>query len=90
MGCEQYDLGGIDPDNNPGVYHFKKGIGGVETRLLGCFEAAAHRRVATLIRHTEAWYRRLRMLRSNYSRFQVKSRRGTLHCSQVGSTSCSL
>jgi hypothetical protein len=89
MGCERYDLGGIDPDNNPGVYHFKKGIGGVETRLLGCFEAAPDRRVATLVRYAEACYRRLRMLRSNYSRFQVTSRRGTLRCSGARSTSCS-
>lgn len=28
--CQWYDLGGIDPDANPGVYHFKAGIGGTE------------------------------------------------------------
>jgi lipid II:glycine glycyltransferase (peptidoglycan interpeptide bridge formation enzyme) len=27
-GCHWYDLGGIDPENNPGVYHFKCGIAG--------------------------------------------------------------
>jgi len=77
MGCEQYDLGGIDPDNNPGVYHFKKGIGGVETRLLGCFEAAPNRRVATLVRCAEACYRRLRMLRSKFSRGQLRPAKST-------------
>jgi hypothetical protein len=29
-GIRWYDLGGIDPENNPGVYHFKKGLSGVE------------------------------------------------------------
>jgi lipid II:glycine glycyltransferase (peptidoglycan interpeptide bridge formation enzyme) len=27
-GIRWYDLGGIDPEANPGVYHFKKGLGG--------------------------------------------------------------
>jgi len=29
-----YDLGGIDPEHNPGVYHFKKGLGGVDSTQL--------------------------------------------------------
>jgi lipid II:glycine glycyltransferase (peptidoglycan interpeptide bridge formation enzyme) len=29
-GCLFYDLGGIDPDNNPGVYRFKNGLGGID------------------------------------------------------------
>jgi hypothetical protein len=28
VGCKWYDLGGIDPEKNPGVYHFKCGISG--------------------------------------------------------------
>lgn len=43
-GVRYYDLGGIDPDNNPGVYHFKLGIGGKSGRdeqfsgeFHGCF-----------------------------------------------------
>ncbi|MBI1826303.1 MAG: peptidoglycan bridge formation glycyltransferase FemA/FemB family protein [Planctomycetes bacterium] len=27
-GARWYDLGGIDPERNPGVYHFKSGLGG--------------------------------------------------------------
>lgn len=27
-GCQSYDLGGIDPSGNSGVYHFKRGIAG--------------------------------------------------------------
>lgn len=37
-GCRWYDVGGINPDRNPGVYQFKAGLGGHETRQLGGFE----------------------------------------------------
>jgi len=33
-GCTRYDLGGIDPASNPGVYHFKKGISGADVTYL--------------------------------------------------------
>lgn len=36
--CRWYDLGGINPDRNPGVYQFKSGLGGQEVRQLGGFE----------------------------------------------------
>jgi hypothetical protein len=36
-GCRWYDLGGINPEGNPGVYHFKQGFGGQEVRQLGSF-----------------------------------------------------
>ncbi len=29
-GVKSYDLGGIDPETNPGVYHFKRGFSGVD------------------------------------------------------------
>jgi FemAB family len=29
-GAKWYDLGGIDPEGNPGVYHFKRGLSGVD------------------------------------------------------------
>lgn len=29
-GVKSYDLGGIDPEGNPGVYHFKKGFSGAD------------------------------------------------------------
>lgn len=37
-GCQWYDLGGINPETNPGVYHFKSGMGGQEVSGLGRFE----------------------------------------------------
>jgi hypothetical protein len=66
-GCRWYDLGGINPDTNPGVYHFKQGMGGEEVRGLGRFSlcrdllsnasvAAAEKAKAMAL----AWKRRLR------------------------------
>jgi lipid II:glycine glycyltransferase (peptidoglycan interpeptide bridge formation enzyme) len=37
-GVISYDMGGIDPENNKGVYHFKKGTGAKEIRYLGEWE----------------------------------------------------
>jgi lipid II:glycine glycyltransferase (peptidoglycan interpeptide bridge formation enzyme) len=37
-GCRWYDLGGINPQTNPGVYHFKRGLGGEEVTGLGRLE----------------------------------------------------
>jgi lipid II:glycine glycyltransferase (peptidoglycan interpeptide bridge formation enzyme) len=37
-GFKYYDLGGIDPDSNPGVYHFKKGLSGDDVTRLPPFE----------------------------------------------------
>jgi len=37
-GIQYYDLGGIDPEANPGVYTFKKGMGGEDISFIGTFE----------------------------------------------------
>lgn len=39
-GLRWYDLGGIDPEGNPGVYHFKKGLGGADVCAAGPYELA--------------------------------------------------
>jgi len=59
-GCTRYDLGGIDPVGNPGVYHFKCGLGGADITAPGPFECAPSglRRLVTL--GGERLYRRLR------------------------------
>ena len=36
-GCSYYDLAGIDPEKNPGTYHFKKGFKGNEVSFIGQF-----------------------------------------------------
>jgi lipid II:glycine glycyltransferase (peptidoglycan interpeptide bridge formation enzyme) len=42
QGFRWYDLGGMNPDRNPGVYQFKSGLGGAECSHLGCFELSGH------------------------------------------------
>ena len=37
-GCQRYDLGGINLDDNPGVYHFKSGITDQEVLGMGTYE----------------------------------------------------
>lgn len=37
-GCRWYDLGGIDPEGNPGVYRFKQRMGGQEVDICGPYE----------------------------------------------------
>jgi hypothetical protein len=37
-GCRWYDLGGIDPEGNPGVHHFKEGFGGVDVTAPGPYD----------------------------------------------------
>jgi lipid II:glycine glycyltransferase (peptidoglycan interpeptide bridge formation enzyme) len=36
--CHWYDLGGINPEKNPGVYHFKAGLSGTDKSHIGQFE----------------------------------------------------
>ena len=38
MNCKRYDLGGIDPELNPGVYKFKEGISKQEISGIGTYE----------------------------------------------------
>ena len=59
-GMKWYDLGGIDPLGNPGVYHFKSGLGGVEMCAPGPFELAPKALRARLLLHAESAYRRWR------------------------------
>ncbi|NIQ15926.1 MAG: peptidoglycan bridge formation glycyltransferase FemA/FemB family protein [Candidatus Dadabacteria bacterium] len=37
-GFKRYDLGGINPDKNPGVYHFKSGLSGIDASHIGQYE----------------------------------------------------
>jgi lipid II:glycine glycyltransferase (peptidoglycan interpeptide bridge formation enzyme) len=56
-GCTWYDLGGIDPDNNPGVYRFKQRMGGIELTAPGPYEALPEGLKGRFIRFTEKVYR---------------------------------
>jgi len=59
-GCLWYDLGGIDPEGNPGVYRFKKRMGGVEVVLPGPFEYEASGWRVPLTSAGEWLYKRMR------------------------------
>ena len=57
-GFKWYDLGGIDPEGNPGVYHFKRGLSGADVTqispLMACTSAMSSvvARVGLAMRHT--------------------------------------
>lgn len=62
-GCRWYDLGGIDPDGNAGVYHFKVGLGGVDVTAPGPFEYRPNGLRGRLVGVAERAYRWLRKSR---------------------------
>jgi lipid II:glycine glycyltransferase (peptidoglycan interpeptide bridge formation enzyme) len=63
-GCCWYDLGGIDREKNPGVYHFKSGFGGHEILLPGPFEVRPAGFAGFISRMIDASYTRLKRWRS--------------------------
>lgn len=66
VGCRWYDLGGINPETNPGVYHFKNGMGGIECRQLGRFSRGGSRLSTAAVHAAErfaTWARRARRCR---------------------------
>jgi lipid II:glycine glycyltransferase (peptidoglycan interpeptide bridge formation enzyme) len=62
-GMRAYDLGGIDPEGNPGVFHFKRGLGGAEVQAAGPYEARPPGLAGRLPRAAERGYARWRELR---------------------------
>jgi hypothetical protein len=56
-GCKFYDLGGINPDKNPGVYHFKEGFGGEDSSLIGTFEYCENVKSRVVVKTAE-WVKR--------------------------------
>ncbi len=59
-GMRWYDLGGVDPDHNPGVWHFKLGMGGREIFAPGPYELINGRAKKRVLGFLEAMHRRLR------------------------------
>jgi lipid II:glycine glycyltransferase (peptidoglycan interpeptide bridge formation enzyme) len=49
-GIRYYDLGGIDPESNPGVYHFKSGFSGVDVSHIAAFSACDNKISAALVK----------------------------------------
>ncbi|MBF8260066.1 MAG: hypothetical protein HW377_2440, partial [Actinobacteria bacterium] len=63
-GCRRYDLGGIDPEGNPGVYHFKNGISNAEVRHIHPREASGKLLSDWVVRGGEKCRNLLRDLRT--------------------------
>jgi len=63
-GLRSYDLGGIDPEGNSGVYHFKRGMGGTERIAAGPFELRPRNLRALMALSSESLYRKLRQARA--------------------------
>lgn len=71
-GIRWYDLGGIDPEANPGVYEFKAGMTDVDITSPGPFECAPDAARGLLVALTERGYRGWQHLKQRY----VNVRRG--------------
>lgn len=52
-GMKWYDLGGIDPEENPGVFKFKSGFGGIDVRAAGPMELDPNPLRSTILRCIE-------------------------------------
>lgn len=63
-GCQAYDLGGVNPDQNPGVYHFKQGFGGQEVHQLHRLEMSRNSLSGLCVRLGESARNTLGVLRS--------------------------
>jgi hypothetical protein len=64
-GIRWYDLGGIDPEANPGVYHFKRGFSGVDVCQINPLVACDSAISSAIARAGLAMQRRLRSSMGN-------------------------
>jgi lipid II:glycine glycyltransferase (peptidoglycan interpeptide bridge formation enzyme) len=56
-GCRYYNLNGINPDANPGTYHFKAGVAGkrgMDVHYIGRFDAHSGPIMALMARGADA------------------------------------
>lgn len=67
-GIKSYDLGGIDPWRNPGVYHFKQGLSGTDVSHMNPLVACNSVLAAAIIRTIEAAHRGLHVCAGRYRR----------------------
>jgi lipid II:glycine glycyltransferase (peptidoglycan interpeptide bridge formation enzyme) len=63
-GCRFYDLCGIDPEKNPGGYHFKKGTGGTDVTI-PVFEICPNLWSRSIVHFGERVYRLYRKARKS-------------------------
>jgi lipid II:glycine glycyltransferase (peptidoglycan interpeptide bridge formation enzyme) len=63
-GVRYYDLGGINPEANPGVHHFKQGFSGVDSSHIGALTTCDNRMSLALVRTGHAVRAGLRLLQA--------------------------
>jgi lipid II:glycine glycyltransferase (peptidoglycan interpeptide bridge formation enzyme) len=61
-GCRILDQGGVNPEKNPGGYHFKSGMGGRLVRPLGRFDLCGNPAIGWAL-SCATWVRKLRRRR---------------------------
>jgi lipid II:glycine glycyltransferase (peptidoglycan interpeptide bridge formation enzyme) len=66
-GVRWYDLGGIDPKGNPGVYHFKRGFSGTEVTQMNPLVACDSMVSSTIVRAGMAMRRSLNTWRGAFA-----------------------
>jgi len=67
-GFKYYDLNGINPDGNPGTYHFKNGLAGkkgIDTVLLGKFQFAPNRNSLIILKYGELLFTKAKYFRQS-------------------------
>ncbi len=72
-GCEEYDLHGINPEENPGVYAFKSGLcgrNGRELTFAGSFDACDSRGTKAMLAAANRVNREYKKLKSLYGRYR--------------------
>src|SRR5208282_2405952 len=60
-GFKWYDLGGIDPEGNPGVYHFKRGFSGADVTQINPLVACDSTVSSAIVRSGLAMRRAVRL-----------------------------
>jgi lipid II:glycine glycyltransferase (peptidoglycan interpeptide bridge formation enzyme) len=60
-GLKWYDLGGIDPERNPGVYHFKRGFSGIDVTQIPPLVACESKVSSAIVRGSMAVRRAARI-----------------------------
>jgi len=70
-GTRYYDLGGIDPVTNPGVYQFKRGISGVDVSHISSLVACSNGLSMAFANGSRMLNRSLRKCQQHFRRFQA-------------------
>lgn len=72
-GHRWYDLGGFDPEKNPGTAFFKAGLPGADVRYLGQFDAAENRLSSFLVTSTDTMRSLWRKMKVAFHRLPKRS-----------------